>query len=170
MLASAFAIAQSVVPQLKLVIAGPDERGHRAEIAPLFVGSGNAVIWTGELDSAGKLRLLADANVLVACSSVESFGMSIVEAMAAAVPVVVTQTCPWPQIEREDCGRWVQHDAESISKAIVEIVSDPARARAMGDRALRFVETNYAWDSVARDMISAYERALSHRQRRTSEL
>ncbi len=91
------------------------KRGHRAKVAPLFAGSGDAVIWTGELGGADKLRLLADANLLVACSSVESFGMSIVEAMAAALPVVVTQTCPWPQIERENCGRWVQHDADSIA-------------------------------------------------------
>ena len=40
------------------------------------------------------MRLMADANLLVACSNVESFGMSIVEAMAAAVPVVVTQNLP----------------------------------------------------------------------------
>lgn len=166
LLAVAFAKAQSVVPRMKLVLAGPDERGYRAEVAPLFKDSGDAVIWTGELGSAEMLKLLADANLLVACSSVESFGMSIVEAMAAAVPVVVTQTCPWPQIERENCGHWVQHDADSIAKGILDLVTDLPRARAMGDSARRFVMENYAWDSVAQDMIAAYERVLSHRHRR----
>jgi glycosyltransferase involved in cell wall biosynthesis len=166
LLASAFAKAQSVVPGLKLVLAGPDERGHRAEVAPLFAGSGDAVIWTGELGSADLLRLLADATLLVACSSVESFGMSIVEAMAAAVPVVVTQTCPWPQIERENCGRWVPHDADSIAEGILDLVTDLPRARAMGDRARSFAMENYAWDSVARNMIAAYEKALAHKHRR----
>ncbi len=166
LLALAFAKAQSVVPQMKLVLAGPDECGHRAEVAPLFAGSGDAVIWTGELGSADKLRLLADANLLVACSNVESFGMSIVEAMAAAVPVVVTQTCPWPQIERENCGRWVPHDADSIAKGILDLVTDLPRARAMGERARRFAVQNYAWDSIARDMIAAYERALARGQGR----
>lgn len=160
LLALAFAKARSVIPELKLVLAGPDERGHRAEMAPLFAGFGDAVIWTGELDGTGKSRLLADANLLVACSDVESFGMSIVEAMAAALPVVVTQTCPWPQIERENCGRWVQHDSESIASAILELVTDPPRARSMGDKARRFVLENYTWDSVARGMIAGYERAL----------
>lgn len=168
LLALAFAKAQSVVPQTRLVIAGPDERGHRAEVAPLFAGSGNAVIWTGELNSTDKLPLLADANVLVACSSVESFGMSIVEAMAAAVPVVVTQTCPWPQIEREHCGRWVQHDADSIAEGILSLVIDLPRARTMGDRARCFVMENYAWDSVARNMIAAYERVLTYGRRRAA--
>ena len=166
LLALAFAKAQSIVPQMRLVLVGPDERGHRAEVAPLFAGSGDAVIWTGELDNAGMLRLLADANLLVACSSVESFGMSIVEAMAAAVPVVVTQTCPWPQIERENCGHWVQHDADSIAKGILDLVTNLPRARAMGERARHFVLENYAWDSVARTMIAAYERALTRRHRR----
>jgi glycosyltransferase involved in cell wall biosynthesis len=165
LLASAFANARLVVPEMRLVLAGPDERGHRAAVAPLFAGSGDSVIWTGELDGTEKLALLADANLLVACSNVESFGMSIVEAMAAAVPVVVTQTCPWPQIERERCGRWVQHDSDSIAKGILELVTDPARARAMGDRARRFVQENYGWDPVARNMIAAYERVLSRRHR-----
>ena len=166
LLAAAFAKARLVVPEMRLVIAGPDERGYRAAVAPLFAASGDAVIWTGELDSADRSRLLADADLLVACSNVESFGMSIVEAMAAAVPVVVTQTCPWPQIERERCGRWVQHDADSIAKGILELVTDPVEARAMGDRAQQFVMENYTWDSVAGKMIAAYERVLSHRHRR----
>ncbi len=161
LLASAFAKAHSIAPQLRLVLAGPDEGGHRAEVAPLFAGSGDAVIWTGELEGVEKLRLLADANVLVACSNVESFGMSIVEAMASAVPVVVTQTCPWPQIEREHCGRWVQHDADSIAKGILELTSNPSRARAMGAKARQFVMENYAWDSVAASMVTAYEHALA---------
>lgn len=160
LLASAFAKAQSVTPRLRLVLAGPDERGHRAEVAPLFAGSGDAVIWTGELAGLDKLRLMADTNLLVACSDVESFGMSIVEAMASSVPVVVTQTCPWPQIEREDCGRWVQHDADSIAQGILGLIADPARARAMGEKGRRFVIENYAWDSVAGGMVAAYEQAL----------
>ncbi len=166
LLAKAFAKAQSVVPRMKLVLVGPDEGGHRARIAPLFAGSGDAVIWTGQLENADKMRLLADVNLLVACSNVESFGMSIVEAMAAAVPVVVTQTCPWPQIERENCGRWVQHDADSIANGIVDVVTDMPRARAMGERAQRFVLENYSWESVARNMIDAYERVLARRHRR----
>ena len=166
LLALAFAKVQSIVQQVRLVLAGPDEQGHRAEVAPLFARYGDAVIWTGELGSVGQSLLLADANLLVACSNVESFGMSIVEAMAAAVPVVVTQTCPWPQIERENCGLWVQHDADSIAKGILAMVTDLTRARAMGDRAQRFVAENYAWDSVARNMIAAYEQALADRHRR----
>jgi glycosyltransferase involved in cell wall biosynthesis len=166
LLALAFAKAKSVVPQIKLILAGPDERGYRAHVAPLFAASGDAVIWTGELDSAEMLNLLADANLLVSCSSVESFGMSIVEAMAAAVPAVVTQTCPWPQIERENLGHWVQHDADSIAKGILDLVTDLPRAREMGERARHFVMENYAWDFVARNMIAAYESVLFHRHRR----
>ena len=39
--------------------------------------------------------------------------MSVVEAMAAGVPVVVTHTCPWQEVETVGCGLRVsqQHDA-----------------------------------------------------------
>ena len=160
LLAAAFAKVLSATPRTKLVLAGPDEGGYRAQVAPLFAQFGDAVTWTGELDGTGRTHLLADANVLVACSDVESFGMSIVEAMAAALPVVVTRSCPWPQIEQERCGKWVTQSAESISEALVELIRNPDEAVAMGNRGRQFVGRNYVWDSVARDMVAAYAKVL----------
>jgi len=148
-------------PMPILVLAGPDEKGFRAQVEPLFRPLGDSVLWTGELDSTRKWNLLADASVLVACSETESFGMSIVEAMACGTPVVVTETCPWREVESENCGRWVKHDADNIATAITELLSDLDRARRMGERARQLVLKKYSWDSVAQQMTRAYDKILA---------
>ena len=97
LLAEAFARVRERLREARLVIAGPDESGHRAVVAPLFTPFGSAVTWTGRVNDAAKRQWLEAATALVLCSNAESFGMSAAEAMAAGKPVVVTRTCPWPR-------------------------------------------------------------------------
>jgi len=161
LLAAAFAAVLTRHPDAQLVIAGPDERGHRAAVAQLFAPFGKAVTWTGRVDGDKKNALLAAASVLVMCSDSESFGMSAAEAMAAATPVVVTRTCPWPDIDVHKTGYWVEQNAGAIGDAIAEILSDPAAAREMGRRGSKLIAANYSWPSAAAALIREYQ-TLAH--------
>jgi glycosyltransferase involved in cell wall biosynthesis len=140
-----------------LVIAGPDEDGHRAQIAPLFTTFGDAVTWTGRVDDARKRQLLNAATVLVMCSDSESFGMSVAEAMAASKPVVVTRTCPWPDIETHHAGCWVEQSPDAVAAGVNAILSDPDAAREMGRRARALAADKYSWTRAASALISEYE-------------
>jgi glycosyltransferase involved in cell wall biosynthesis len=157
LLAGAFDRVRAARPGARLVIAGPDEDGHRRQIEPRFGRAAETVHWTGELDEAERWALLADADALVLCSESESFGMSVVEALAAGVPVVVTQTCPWQDVETARCGFWVPQSAEAIASALLRLMADPAAARAMGERGRVLARTRYSWDSIARAMADRYE-------------
>ena len=68
----------------------------------------------GELNEPDKWWLLSESAVFALCSDSESFGMSVVEAMAAGMPVVVTHTCPWQEVETVGCGMWV-HNTTTLS-------------------------------------------------------
>jgi glycosyltransferase involved in cell wall biosynthesis len=89
--------------------------------------------------------------------------MSVLEAMAAAVPVVVTRTCPWSDVERHEAGYWVEQNPAAIGDALVRILNDPDRARAMGERGRALAERTYRWDAIARAFTEQYcdVRALS---------
>jgi glycosyltransferase involved in cell wall biosynthesis len=152
-----------------LVVAGPDEGGHRREVEPRFASVGERVHWTGELDENAKWALLAEANALVMCSATENFGMSVVEALAAGVPVVVTQTCPWEEIEPAGCGFWVPPTAEAIAAALLHLGDDPAMAKEMGRRGRALAERRYAWESIAYAMGEYYRAALRVQQHRRGE-
>ena len=157
LLAAAFEQVLANHPDAQLVIAGPDEGGHRASIAPLFASFGDAVTWMGRVDDEKKGQLLGTASVLVMCSNSESFGMSAAEAMAAGTPVVVTHTCPWPDVDAHKTGYWVEQTAGAIAEGVNAILSHPAAAREMGQRGRELIAANYGWPRAAAALIREYE-------------
>ena len=157
LLLDAFAAARERHRDARLAIAGPDEYGLRSELAARAGRDAGAITWLGAIDAAGRRELLAHASTLVMCSDSESFGMSVLEAMAAAVPVVVTRTCPWSDVERYDTGYWIEQNAAAIADAIVRILDDPDRGRAMGERGRALVERSYQWDAIAHAFAAQYK-------------
>ena len=161
LLAAAFERVRRVSAGAHVVVAGPDGDGHRRVVAPRFASMDGGVHWTGELGEADRWTLLADADALVMCSDSESFGMSVVEAMAAAVPVVVTQTCPWEEVRAAGSGFWVPQSAEAIAGAVVSLLGDRNAARAMGERGNALVRSKYSWDAIARSMADHYRAVMA---------
>jgi glycosyltransferase involved in cell wall biosynthesis len=81
--------------------------------------------------------------------------------MAAGRPVVATRGVPWPEIERERAGFWVDADVPSIANALTALLADTAAAEVMGERGRALIQRSYSWPAVVRDLTSAYQRALS---------
>ena len=157
LLAGAFGRVLQWHSDAHLVLAGPDEDGHRARVAPLFTPFGDAVRWTGRVDEGGRRELLNAAALLVMCSDAESFGMSVAEAMAAGTPVVVTKTCPWPDVESHQAGFWVEQTPDAVATAVHAVLSDPSAARAMGCRGRSLVAAQYSWPHAASALLNQYK-------------
>jgi glycosyltransferase involved in cell wall biosynthesis len=162
-LAEAFGRVYAAIPNAELVIAGPDECGHRKVLEPVFARVSKAVHWIGEIGQADKWALLRDVDVFVMCSDSESFGNSVIEAISVGTPVVVTKTCPWEEVETAGCGYWVSQEKGEIAEAVVSILSHPAEAEAMGERGKALARANYDWDSIAHKMAGHYAAAIDAR-------
>jgi glycosyltransferase involved in cell wall biosynthesis len=156
LLAAAFARMGTRAGGVHLVIAGPDERGHRAALAPLFEPLAARVHWCGAVDGPRKAGLLSGAAALVLCSDSESFGMSVAESLAAGVPVVVSRTCPWPSIETLRCGYWVEQSADGLAGGLTRLLDDPGESRAMGDRGRELVAREFGAAAIASRWIALY--------------
>ena len=83
-LAAAWKLVQSRSPDLHLVMCGPDPR--RSE---LFSGLPNTLL-LGRVPRERLRRLIASASAVVVPSTYEGFGLPVLEAMAAGVPLVVS--------------------------------------------------------------------------------
>jgi glycosyltransferase involved in cell wall biosynthesis len=158
LLATALARVRQQHPEIRLVIAGPDEDGHRSKVEPLFAPLGDAVTWTAAVAELDKRKLLDACSMLVLCSDSESFGMSAAEAMAAARAVVVTKGCPWPEVESRETGFWVEQSSEAIADGISAILSNPRRATEMGQRGRALIEERYTWPKAVAQLEEVYRR------------
>jgi glycosyltransferase involved in cell wall biosynthesis len=163
LLARAFGQIHRAIPNAHLIIAGPDECELRKTLEPMFKPFGDAVHWIGEVGEAEKWSLLKDADLLAMCSDSENFGVSVVEAMATGVPVVVTRTCPWQKVASAGCGFWVEQECHEIANAMEYVLTHPAEAAAMGERGRRLAYTDYGWGSIARGMADRYAAAIRSR-------
>jgi glycosyltransferase involved in cell wall biosynthesis len=130
--------------------AGPDEHGLTPNLLARLSGAVRHVHAIGAIHGADKWSLVKDADALVQCSDSESFGMSVIESLACAVPVIVTRTCPWSEIEANSCGFWVEQTAPAIAAAMNALAGDPALRHRMGGRGAAFAHDGYSWDDRAR--------------------
>lgn len=152
----------------RLVIAGPDEGGYRAEVERMIAeaGIGGAVTFTGHIDAAARAELLARCALLVQPSYRENFGMAVAEAMAQGVPVVVSDRVNiCDDIAAMGAGLVVPRDVTRLADAIVRVLDDP---RTMGDAGRRLVRERYAPAVVGPAMRAAYDQAARRTPKRTA--
>ena len=141
-----------------LVLAGPDEGGHRRELESLVVelGCQKRVVFAGELDDKQKWAALAAADLFVMPSDFENFGNAIVEALLCGVPVVTTTGTPWKELPVKGAGWWVEPTVEALTEALHEALAMPEEARrAMGLRAAEFAKRFHP-EQAAADLIQVY--------------
>ena len=160
LLAAAFTQLRRAGREAYLVIAGPDENGHRRQIEPLFREVAARVRWTGAVDGDDKWALLATSRAVVQCSDSESFGLTVAEALSVGVPVVVTDRGAWTDITAAGCGEVVAHDAAAIAAALERLLDRPADACAMGQRGSAWVRRAFGWDEIGRAMTREYEQLV----------
>ena len=142
-----------------LVVAGPDEGGHRAQLEQIVADSGlqNAVLFTGMLDGARKRAALSRADAFALPSWSEGFSIAILEAMAARLPVLLTPGCHFPDAVAAGAALEAQPQAEALGETLRQLLaqSDSERAQ-MGARGYELVARKYTWQRVAVDWKGLY--------------
>ena len=118
-------------------------------------------------DTLPDLYRAADLFVLPAVhdskGNVDGLPNVILEAMASGLPVVASGISGIPlAVEHERTGLLVpEQDAAALSAAILDLLSNPERAKGMGERGRRKAEAELTWDAVAARYREGYVSALS---------
>ena len=108
-----------------------------------------------------KQTLLQGADVFALTSHSENFGVAVVEAMAAGLPVVVTSGVALAeQVARHQAGDVVPMAEAAVAVAINRLLADRSSGQRMGEAGRRLVEQEFAWPSVAARLAAEYERIL----------
>jgi glycosyltransferase involved in cell wall biosynthesis len=141
-----------------LVGDGPDRAALEGLAAEL--GVADRVVFTGWSNDVR--RLLPGFDVLAQPSRREGFGISVVEAMLAEVPVVATDAGGMAEVVVDGVtGVTVPADApEALADAIAGLLDDPARRRAMGERGRRIALERFSAEAMAAAFAGVYARVL----------
>ena len=149
----------------ELVIAGPDEDGHRAELRAQADRLGlQDVHFEGPVADAAKWDLYQSADLFVLPTYSENFGVVVAEALAAGVPVLTTTGAPWSDLVDRRCGWWAEPTSRPLREALQAATeTSDAERRAMGLRGRALVEEHYVWEAIAEQMLEVYEWIMGRR-------
>jgi phosphatidyl-myo-inositol alpha-mannosyltransferase len=158
-LISAFeALIEHVPTRLTVVGADPEEVERRIADPEVF----EHVDVLGKVSHGVLWRALGEADVLVAPSLAgESFGMVLIEAMAAGTPVVASRIAGYSDVVHNgrDGVLVPPADPQSLAEELQLLWHEPERRAAMG-AAGRESARRYAWPRVAAEVSDVYERAM----------
>jgi phosphatidylinositol alpha-mannosyltransferase len=144
-------------PGAQLLIAG---RGDAEEVREL-IGADlrSAVVLLGELSEEDKGAFLRSVDVYCAPNLLgESFGVILIEALAAGAPIVASDLDAFKRVlEDGAAGVLVRRgDAPALAQALDELLTDPARRAQLSARGSE-VAAGYDWEVLARRILAVYE-------------
>lgn len=140
----AFQEVKKIFPDAKLLFVGPIEKEGTIDPELLrFFWSCDDIIKTDRVSNVEKYTSAMDVFVLP--SYREGFGMSVIEASAMEVPVIVTKyPGPSSAIKEGVSGYSVEvKDVENLTKYIIQILSDRELAREIGKNGRKFVKEHF---------------------------
>src|SRR5437867_7162446 len=137
-----------------LVIAGEGDPGYVESVRNRIKELDLSVRMIGHVAGDAKREFFENADVLVAPSHTENFGVVVAEALAHGVPVIASRGTPWSRVEEIGCGLWVDNHPCSLATAIERIASMPLRE--MGYKGRQWMQAEFAWDFLAEKMIQVY--------------
>ncbi len=142
-----------------LLIVGPDERGHSAEIIKAFQKKGviERMTYAGPLYGEDRYAAFNLAELFILPTHNENYGIAIAEALASGIPVITTHGAPWSGLKEHDCGWWVPVGSKHIAVALEEALSlSSERLLKMGFKGRNWVSAEFSWDRVAKEMLQVY--------------
>ncbi len=149
--------------QLLIVGEGPLRRSLEKQVAAARLDG--IVSFTGFVDEAMKWRLLREADIYVSTTRHEAFGIALLEALHAGLPVVAYERGG----QRDFCAPACSHlvalgDRQGLSRRLAELIASPGERRCMGEAARR-VAGEYTPERLAERYLALYEELCSGNSR-----
>ncbi len=161
LLLGAFLDVAADFPNALLVMAGPEE-GMTRTLQGMLKGHAAAdrVMLPGLVRGDERLELFADADIFAQASRHETMSMSIIEAAYAGKPLLLTQSCHFPEISDVGAGLITETSQEALAKGMRTLLNASEHWRQYGDAGRKLIEERFTLSRVTAHLIQHYERLL----------
>ncbi|MBK5305736.1 MAG: glycogen synthase [Frankiaceae bacterium] len=169
--------ARDLPGQLVLCAGAPDTPEIAAEARDLVTelqAARDGVVWIQDmLPRQDVVQLLSHATVFVCPSVYEPLGIVNLEAMACGTAVVASAVGGIPEVVVDGVtGLLVRYDEQDpaaferdLAARLTELLTDPARAAAMGRAGRERAIADFGWHAIARRTVELYAEVLSRKTR-----
>lgn len=152
------------VPDVRFELVGPASTDYLSRLEAL--PGWKHTKYHGQTARAGVVSLLTSARVgLVTLRDIPRYRAAqptkLYEYMAAGLPVVASDFPRWRNQVGSNVGHFVPPEPEKITKAVVDLLSSPERAKEMGWVGRQAVEREFSWQADLKKLVSLYEGIMS---------
>lgn len=148
------------------ILAGSGRKNYERWVRHALANAGltELSILTGFLEGRMKFALLADANIFILPSYDENFGMAVAEAMAAGLPVIISNRVNiYNLVEAYQAGIVTELNSQDIALALERLLDDEHLRLEMGAQGKNLVEENFDVKKIAKQMLAIYSSLILKR-------
>ena len=153
-------------PAPTVLIAGETTKSHEGFVNELKEkikeeGLEDRIIFLGKIHYDNEVpKLMRGLSIVTALSTIEGFGLPVLEAMASGCAVVASRTGAWEDIiDPETHGKLVPcNDTEAAHIALKELTENHTNLEKMGLKGRERVKENFTIESEAKSLLQLYRR------------
>lgn len=157
---------RGITPDALIVVGGGGELldTHRQQVREQELE--NRIVFTGRLSDVEVAAYMAEAALfcLPSTNRAEAFGMVLLEAMLAGLPIVATEITgsgvPWVNAHGESGLNVPVNQPTALANAINSLLLDPALARKYGEAGRRRFEAHFTADQMVEKTLEIYRQVL----------
>ena len=150
-----------VLPNLKLLLVGKPRPGGSTEALVAELGLGDRIEWVHNVDHETIVEHYARSTVAVVPSLYEGFGLPAVEAMACAIPLVVSDGGALPEVVGDAAEVVPAGDHGALAAILQRLLHDKSQRDALGAKARLRAERHFSWDVCAARMVAYYRECMA---------
>ena len=152
----------------KVIVAGPDEGGHRKDVEKLISEKklSEYFEFIGPVEGKSKYDLYKSSDLFILPTYSENFGIVVAEALMSGLPVITTKGAPWEGLVKNNCGWWIDIGVDPLIKTLKQALSlSPEILDQMGSRGRVYAENNFGYASIAKKMLEVYDWVLEKKNK-----
>lgn len=157
----------SVFPEARFIIAGTGPYEQELKNMARARGLEHRIHFAGYVNDKTRNQLYAQSSVAVFPSLYEPFGIVALEAMAAKVPVVVSDTGGLSEIVEHGINglKCYAGSANSLADNIMAVLGDSAFAEKIRQKGYEKAKTEFSWFNIADKTLTVYEEIITQSKR-----